>query len=266
MSARAGPENVSSGLPASVRACHEMVRIMLSGSLFDRPRAVTRLLLALCIADFVLMSVVDRRIPFVLFGGSGTFGPPTIRSLVLAGGIFSTLVDQEPYRLLSAVYVHLGLDHLALNMAALVSLGRSIEDRIGGARLLLLFVVTGILGFAVSRFYYGQVSPPTAGASGALFGFVGHDIGVLLSRRDPRAKELILQQLAYAVGFALLFSVNNAAHAGGFLAGIVLGYLFEIERHRLRHEPLFRSAALLCIALSILSVVLSVRSVLSLSA
>lgn len=231
-------------------------------SFFDRPRAATHLLLLFCVVDFALMAFSDRRIPLALFGGGETFGPPTIRSLVLAGGIFGPLVDQQPYRLLSAVYVHLGLDHLALNMAALVSLGRSIEDRIGGARLVVLFVITGVLGFLASRLYFGPISPPTAGASGALFGFVGHEIGTLLSRRDPRARELIFQQLAYAVGFALLFSVNNAAHAGGFLAGIVLGYWFERERKRRLHEPMFRTVGWIGLVVSIGSVVLSVRSVL----
>lgn len=231
-------------------------------SFFDRPRVATRLLLSFCLADFVLMALVDRRIPLVLFGGGGFFGPPTIRSLVLAGGIFGNLVDAEPFRLLSAVYVHLGLDHFLFNMAALVSLGRSIEDRIGGARLVVLFVITGILGFLASRLYFGPVSPPTAGASGALFGFVGHEIGTLLARRDPRARELILQQLAYAIGFALLFSVNNAAHAGGFLAGIAIGYLFDRERNRPVREPLFRALAWGGLILSVASVLLSIRSVL----
>lgn len=232
---------------------------------FDRPRVATHLLLLLCVADFALMALVDRRIPLVLFGGGGFFGPPTIRSLVLVGGIFGSLVDEEPFRLLSAVFVHLGIDHLLFNMAALVSLGRSIENRIGGARLVVLFVVTGILGFAASRVYFGPVSPPTAGASGALFGFVGHEIGTLLSRRDPRARELIFQQLAYAVGFALLFSVNNAAHAGGFLAGIGLGYWFEREAERRRHESTFRLLAWTGLALSVASVLLSIRSVLSIA-
>lgn len=236
-------------------------------SLFDKPGFSTRVLLVICVLNFALMAIVDRRIPLFLFGdGSGMVGPPAIRSLILSGGIFGSLVDREPFRLLSAVYVHLGLDHLLLNMSALVSLGKHADAQIGGARVVVLFIICGVVGFIASRIYFGPVSPPTAGASGALFGFIGADIAGLLARKDPRARQVIMEELAYAVGFALLFSTNNAAHFGGFVAGLAVGSVFVREQKRAQLEPVFRALAWTGIAVSICSVVLSVRSVLLMEA
>jgi len=169
-------------------------------------------------------------------------------------------LEREPWRYLSAVFVHLGVDHLLFNLAALWSLGRVIEQRLGSARLLLSFVLTGIAGFVVSRFYYGPISPPTAGASGALYGFIGIELGLLVSRRDPRARKLFFEWLAFAIGFALLFSVNNAAHAGGCASGAVLGYLFEKRLVRVNPKILSILAGIALFA-SVLSVILSWLSV-----
>jgi hypothetical protein len=104
------------------------------------------------------------------------------------------------------------------------------------------------------------VSPPTAGASGAIFGLVGAQIAEMRRARDPRLKDVLLQYLAYAVAFALLLSVNNAAHLGGF----VLGYVGAEGLLRLPHHPLWeRAGRFVAWALIGLSVLSQVQSFLS---
>jgi rhomboid protease GluP len=212
--------------------------------------------------NFVLMAVLDHRIPLALWGGTAgpLGGTPSIWAFVGVGGIFDELLTYEPWRYLSAVYVHLGLDHLAFNMMALVSFGRGIEQRLGAARTVLTFVMTGIAGYVLSRVYFGPFSPPTAGASGALYGWMGLELGALLRRKDARARELFFERLAFAVGFALLFSVNNAAHAGGAIAGAVFGYAYERARVSRGSGRGLNVFAIVLLAASIGSVLLSCLS------
>lgn len=222
---------------------------------FRRPAIACQIILALCALDFVIMSVSGGLQNVSLFGG-----PIQLAALVQAGGIIGGLLAEEPWRYLSAVYVHLGLLHVGMNMFALLQLGRPAEQFLGAARFFVLYTVTGIVGFVASRFWYGPVSPATAGASGALFGLMGLLIGTLQARKDPQAKSLMLQQLAYAVAFALMLPVNNAAHLGGFVTGWAFGRLFYLEKSPQKNERAFRVAALICVALTIASLGLSFTS------
>lgn len=209
----------------------------------------TAILIGLCFANFALMALWGRDFPLGLFGPG-----PKPSAIVAAGGIIGELGStEERFRWLSAVYVHLGLLHLLMNMSALRYLGRAIEATMGSWRMVTIFVVAGFGGFVLSRIYYGENSPPTAGASGAIFGLVGAQIAEMRRARDPRLREVLLQYLAYAVAFALLLSVNNAAHLGGF----VLGYLGAEGLLRIPRRASWDKAGLglaaLLIALSVAS-------------
>lgn len=211
------------------------------GAPLDGPRAAllrlsrvefigTKVLIGLCALNFVVMMFANGSIPFELFG-SGV-RPSAVLFVGAMRGMLGSEIEQ--FRMLSAVFVHLGLLHIGLNMMALQSLGSAIEYSQGTGRMVVLFVVSGVLGFLASRIYYGPIGPTTAGASGAIFGLLGVRIAELRRARDPRAKAMLLQNLAYAVAFALLFPVNNAAHFGGFAAGYLLTELIMKFGRRLR--------------------------------
>jgi membrane associated rhomboid family serine protease len=165
---------------------------------------------------------------------------PSLGTLFDAGGVLDamrsgamlsvpSLVALEPWRLLSACFVHFGLLHIGMNMLGLMHLCRLLEPAIGSVRLLLVYIVTGILGFAVSLAYYTlQRQPsPTAGASGAIFGLMGAVLGFLYRRDDERWKQWLIQTVGYSLMFGLLMrGVNNAAHLAGLVSGALLGWLF----------------------------------------
>jgi len=184
-----------------------------------------------------------------------------LSTLLRFGVLYSRLWVAEPWRLLSAVYMHLGLLHIGMNMLALVTLGRRWEERIGTARFLILYVLSGIAGFVASQWWYYD-SPPTAGASGAIFGCIGALVGELFAKRDPTWSRQLVNYVVYALilNFVLQGAINTAAHLGGFSAGLVLGALFEKERRPQRLEPLMRALAGICLLASVGSVVLSARS------
>jgi membrane associated rhomboid family serine protease len=166
----------------------------------------------------------DPSLDTLLRGGS-------VMEAYRAGAIKMDLhwVTIEPWRILSACFVHFGVIHIAMNMTSLLYLCRQLEPAIGSVRLLILYVVSGTASFVVSLAYYShmRLPVPTAGASGAVFGLAGALLGFLLRRRDERWKAWLVQFVPAAVIFGLApIGINNAAHIGGFVAGFLLGLLF----------------------------------------
>jgi membrane associated rhomboid family serine protease len=163
------------------------------------------------------------------------------------------------------MFFHFGALHIILNMLALWDFGRALEQRVGSTRLVITFVLTGVVGFIVSDYWYalrlaGQLAP-TAGASGGLFGLVGSLIGYLFARRDPAWKTFLLHVTVFTVVVAILpLPINNAAHIGGFVTGAPLGYAFFKEHRPWRHTPVLIPIAALFVLASVASIVLSQRS------
>ncbi|MDI1475780.1 rhomboid family intramembrane serine protease [Polyangium sp. y55x31] len=153
------------------------------------------------------------------------------------GALHVLLVFAEPWRLVSAIFVHFGALHLLGNMFVLTWLGRIAEPAVGPARLLLTYVVTGVFGFVASMAYTMFFDPSggglTAGASGAVFGLMGLVLGMLYRQRNPQWKRFALQAVLLNVvfGFAVNqanvgVAINNIAHLGGLVAGILFGLVF----------------------------------------
>ncbi len=129
------------------------------------------------------------------------------------------------WRLISAIFIHSGIIHLAFNSYALIFIGPLLEEQLGRERFLVLYLTTGIFGFVVSNWYY----PPmltTVGASGAIFGLIG--AAVTLSKRWSTWVRMLHQQLIhwaiYGLIYGLLLGANNAAHIGGLISGVVLAF------------------------------------------
>jgi membrane associated rhomboid family serine protease len=175
----------------------------------------------------------------------------------------------EPWRLLSAGFVHFGILHFVLNMMAFVWLARTAEHLVGSARTLTSFVVTSVAGFTLTlavSVAVGNAKDITAGASAGIMGIIGLIVGVLVRRRDPRWKPFAVQGIFYTFvfGFAVNASnvgiaVNNAAHLGGLLAGLALGLAWGGTSSE-SEGPITRGVAGLLLAGSIGSLVLSQTS------
>lgn len=178
------------------------------------------------------------------------------------GTVVPHLTSREPFRLLSAMFVHVSALHLVVNGLSFVSLGRAIETRFGSARFAIVFVVTGLVGYLTSEVYYRLFpgAPGTAGASGALFGLIGALAGYLFARRDRNYRALLIEVGVMAGVFAVLFSVNNAAHLGGLLAGFPLGIAAYRERAPWKREPQVRAVAVALVMAGLVAIVLAALS------
>jgi rhomboid protease GluP len=186
---------------------------------------VTSIIVGINVAVFFAMglsgvSVTQPTIPQLLRWGANA-GPLTL------GG--------QPWRMLTANYVHIGIIHIALNMWCFWNLGFLAERIFGGWTYFLTYTVCGIAGSLASVWWHPGVVG--AGASGAIFGIAGALIAALYLGKLPISKEALrgtLKSLLTFAAYNLFFGgvvagIDNSAHIGGLVAGLALGA--ALSRH-----------------------------------
>lgn len=162
--------------------------------------------------------------------------------LAAVGGNFSPLTTEgQWWRMLTATFLHGGLIHVALNMYALYSFGIMAERLYGSRAFLGIYLIAGLSGSAGTLLF----SPAAVGvgASGAIFGIMGLMIAFLATDKtflSQGARKQLLINFCIFGGYSLLqgfkhTGIDNAAHIGGVLAGLLLGWLTG-EPLRLRKE------------------------------
>ena len=176
-------------------------------------------------------------------------------SFIAAGLIKPLVYHGQPWRLLSCALLHGSLLHIAFNFMALLSLGKLIEAHADRAYLPILFVLCALSGSAMSTILMPNV--PSVGASGALMGMVGF-CAVLGYRRRAVMPAHFLKAIMLSIGLIALMGIiahdmiDNAAHLGGFLGGLLLGGIYvrrRITDFKLRPSAAARLTALLCAAI-----------------
>jgi rhomboid protease GluP len=179
---------------------------------------VTYVLLGLILVVFLAETVL---------GGSNS-----TRVLVALGAQVNLLVWQgEVWRLVTAMFLHIGIQHLLFNGWALYSLGRDVEMFYGSGRFTILYFSAGLFGGLA---YYLLGAPQTAvtisaGASGAVFGIIGAELAFWLRNRElfgAFGKQRLLN-LGILIAINLFFGftasgINNLAHLGGLVFGFLL--------------------------------------------
>jgi membrane associated rhomboid family serine protease len=138
--------------------------------------------------------------------------------------------DGDWYRLVTAMFLHAGVLHIAFNMLALYWLGTVVEQALGTWRFLLVYFVSGVAGSAGALLLTGPFAV-TVGASGAIFGIMGALLVleyVATGTFAGQALTLILLNLA------LTFAIPNIS-VGGHLGGLVGGVLATFALVQFRH-------------------------------
>jgi Uncharacterized membrane protein (homolog of Drosophila rhomboid) len=142
----------------------------------------------------------------------------------------SVIQQGELYRLVSVTLVHEGLLHLFLNMYALWIIGPIVEQAWGRQMFVLFYVVTAVGASTASFLFSGG---PAVGASGAIFGLIGVVLAGTRAHHpmlDRRARQIVPQLgmlviLNLAIGFLAGGMIDNAAHIGGLISGLWLGFV-----------------------------------------
>jgi rhomboid protease GluP len=219
----------------------------------------TKVIAGICIVVYALMMVSDKQLTSrgPVPGVSGFDGSTLIRFGALLG---TPYIQQEPWRVLSAVFLHGSLLHIGMNLLSMVSLARTLEPHFRSARFTLLYLLSGGLGFCATVVWRGEAAF-SVGASGAIFGLLGAFIGALIVRRNPGWQRVFISNLIMAFMLGFVFQrVDNAAHLGGFVAGLVLGLLLELEKQPMKRDRLAGGLALVGLLGVLVSLALSARS------
>jgi rhomboid protease GluP len=181
-------------------------------------------------------------------------GTPTTGQLMHWGAdnAGTVLVQGQWWRIVTAMFVHVGILHLATNMWCLWNLGLLAEPLLGSLGVLAVYILTGAAGNLLStcvnwfwnyndwmRYHDLGVFPAGAGASGAVFGIAGALIILLKSHRLPvpplelkrlRKSVIYFAGLNLVLGLSISFgtwvahyglSIDNMAHVGGFTCGLL---------------------------------------------
>jgi rhomboid protease GluP len=158
--------------------------------------------------------------------GTGYLGVDSDELVYLGAYYLPAIRSGQIWRHATAVFLHIGVIHLVFNMVALAQIGPAIEDTFGRARMLFLFMFTGIVGFATCQVM--GMHALSAGASGAIMGLTGAAAG--WGQRDGTSvgrnvRNQMLKWAAYTMVFGIFVGANNTAHAGGFISGLALGFV-----------------------------------------
>ena len=217
-----------------------------------------RIVTVVCIAAYAASLLLD---PAASMRPRGVFNllSPSGGAL-LALGMTGAYPWQLGYwwTLLTAIYLHGSLLHIAFNLLWIHQLAPAVEQAYGRSRLVLIFTGGGVLGFVISN--WAGVGT-TIGASGAVFGLLGAMAAYGRSRGGLFGMAVFRQYWQWAVvlfvmGF-LMPGVNNFAHAGGFVGGYLTGVIVGHGDSRLG-DGLHRAAATAAVALTALAFALAV--------
>ncbi len=164
------------------------------------------------------------------------------------------------WRLFTAAWVHIGIEHLFMNGMSLWFVGRVVEALFGHGRMLVIYLVSAVAG-SVASAMLGPALVIGAGASGAIFGLVGAIVWYRISSplRTRIAWRPLLVTLAanLGLGLALYKYVDNWNHLGGLAGGLLAAAAVGVPTVPQLPKPRFRLTGLVHVALAIVLVAAS---------
>lgn len=211
-------------------------RTLTGGVVAADPRLVTKILLAINVAVFAAVWLTGRSwlVQDLMLIGRAWDPQP------FPGG-WTGVAEGQWYRLLTSMFLHEELLHIAFNMLGLWWLGGPLEAALGRVRFLALYLLSGLAGSALTYWISAQ-NQGSLGASGAVFGLLGAT--VVLMRRMNYDLRPVLVILALNVLFSLRSGIAWQAHLGGLVAGTLIAVALVHAPRGRRNAVQFGACAL----------------------
>lgn len=138
---------------------------------------------------------------------------------------------KEYYRVFTSMFMHSGWRHLINNMLVLLFVGDNLERALGKVRYLIIYILSGVIA-GITSISYNMIklhNVHSIGASGAVLGVVGAMIAILIMNKG-KLEDLSGRRLILFAAFSLYGGVSNvgidqAAHVGGFIGGLLLAFI-----------------------------------------
>jgi rhomboid protease GluP len=202
----------------NLRSTHEKI------SPKDKPH-ITIGLIVINIIMYVITAYMS-----VAYAGGSIFNSDT-RVLILLGAKVNDLISGgEYFRLVSAMFLHGGLMHLAVNMYSLYAIGPMVEKVYGKKKYIAIYFLAGI---CASIFSYSFSTSVSIGASGAIFGLLGAVLVFAIKSKGKTGIGFIKSILSVIfiniiIGITLP-NIDNFAHMGGLIGGMIISFLVSFR-------------------------------------
>ncbi|MFD7718606.1 rhomboid family intramembrane serine protease [Streptomyces sp. NPDC059814] len=187
-------------------------RTLAGGSVAADPRLITKILLGINVAMFLAVRANSALVDDLVLLGRANFyygGPP------------EGIAEGQWYRLVTSMFLHQEVWHIAFNMLGLWWLGGPLEAALGRARYLALYLLSGLAGSALT-YWLAEPNQPSLGASGAIFGLLGAT-AVLMRRLNYDMRPVFaLLALNLIITFNPWGGIAWQAHVGGLIAGTLI--------------------------------------------
>ncbi len=212
---------------------------------------VTPILVYINLAIFILM----------VLSGANWIAPSGESLLMWGANLRPVTMGGDWWRLLTSCFVHIGLFHLLMNMYALLYIGLLLEPYLGRTKFIIAYVLTGVAASTTSLWWHELTI--SAGASGAIFGLYGLFLAMLCTNLIEKNKR---RNLLTSIGIFVVYNlmnglkgeIDNAAHIGGLLSGVVIGFalfpsLKSSTKNRLAFINLTAASLVIITAISLIA-------------
>jgi rhomboid protease GluP len=181
------------------------------------------------IAINVILYVVTAYLSYFYAQGS-IFDSDTTVLIYLGAKVNELIAEGQYFRLISCMFLHGGILHLAVNMYSLFAIGPMVEKVYGKTKYITIYFVAGICS---SIFSYKFSTGVSIGASGAIFGLLGAVLVFAIKSKGKTGNAFIKNILSVIfvnilIGMTLP-NIDNFAHVGGLLGGMAISFLVTLR-------------------------------------
>ena len=215
---------------------------------------IQQLLKTAPVTTLLLVSFIGLFIMQVLTGVDAN-NPSTEALIKWGANALPFTMDNEPWRLVSSAFLHIGLMHLLFNGFAMYFFGQIAEPMFGSAKFLALFLLAAIGGNLLNNYvtWQGIVDGTgqaglSAGASGGIMGIGAALLIAALFKISVNGMVLNLKSLIFIMGINLVYGfavpgIDNAGHIGGAITGLIIALAFAIA-YRQRMTVVMQNTAI----------------------
>jgi membrane associated rhomboid family serine protease len=180
-------------------------------------------------------------------------------------GGFQNNTPNQWFRFITPIFLHAGFVHILLNMFAQMTLSAQIEREMGSGGFLITYFAAGIFGNVLGA-NFALVGSPSLGASGAIFGTLAVTWVDLFAHwkyqyRPMRKLAFMTVELLIGIAIGYIPYIDNFAHLGGFLMGLLVGTTFyPVISTTKRHKAIMWAFRLAALPVVIILFVLLIRN------
>lgn len=237
---------------------------------FGRDFGFAELVIGICGTLYVLTILYDPKAALEVRSILAIGSPSTEATIIFgASGAAPILLFDRWWTVLSAAWLHGGIIHIGFNMMWIRQLAPAVGNLFGLGRLLIIYTVSSIAGFALTSFVFmmGLQGGPlgflglsgaglTLGASASLCGL----FGALLLYGQKTGNSQIVDQIKRFAIFILVLGIvipgiDNLAHIGGFVGGYLCARILDPLR---AESPQTLLVGLVCLGANLLAIVAAV--------